>query len=249
MYLEFQFYLVYNAYQSKFKWLKYKFINYKYHKILDLIREQNSLTRKKRKFYLLKYKKKQMIKINNYLYLYKFFFFMIFVDIFYFVKKNKLKRQKLTHFLILSFINNKLFVNLLNLNKKNYLFLSSGLFIKFFEKKKSFKKNKIIKLLIAKYLRKIFLLTKIRNTSLIIKNNPTFLLEMITFLNSPIPHKFMDPVTEEIIEELTPNFTWIKFLYFIFLENSSFSNNKTKKIGRIKRKITRKLVITNRVVD
>lgn len=132
---------------------------------------------------------------------------MIFVDIFYFVKKNKLKRQKLTHFLILSFINNKLFVNLLNLNKKNYLFLSSGLFIKFFEKKKSFKKNKIIKLLIAKYLRKIFLLTKIRNTSLIIKNNPTFLLEMITFLNSPIPHKFMDPVTEEIIEELTPNFT------------------------------------------
>jgi hypothetical protein len=89
--------------------------------------------------------------------------------------------------------------------KKNYLFLSTGLFIKYFEKKKSFKKNKIIKILIAKYLRKIFLLTKTRNLILTIRKNPTFLLEMINFLNLPIIHKFANPLTEEIIEEKNSN--------------------------------------------
>ena len=153
------------------------------------------------------------------------------------------------YFLILSFLNNKIFVNLLNSKKKNYLSLSSGLFIKFFEKKKSFKKNKIIKVLIAKYLRKVFIMSRIKNIMLIVKNNPTLLPEILSFINSPIVHKFQDPLTEEIIEEKKQYTPVIKFLNFLFLENLDFSKNKTKKRGRIKRKILRKVVSSNNIVD
>lgn len=103
--------------------------------------------------------------------------------------------------MVVSFPQNRMFVNLLNSKKKNFLFLSSGLFIKFFEKRKSFKKNKTIKILIAKYLRKIFIMTRLKNIVLISKNTPSSLVDFLVFLNTPIVHKFQDPLTNDIIEE------------------------------------------------
>jgi hypothetical protein len=149
----------------------------------------------------------------------------------------------------MSFKKNRMFLNLNNFSKKNFFFLSTGLFIKFFEKKKSFKKNKTIKLLMAKYVRKIFLISKIKNTVLIIKRNPIFLLEIINFFNLPIVHKFLNPIENKIIEEEDNNFIKIKFLYFIFLENKNFSKNKQPQKGRIKRKILRKIVFENKIID
>lgn len=140
-------------------------------------------------------------------------------------------------------------MNLQNFNRKNYLFLSTGLFIKFFEKKKSFKKNKTIKMLMAKYMRKLFLISHIKNTSLIIKKTPVFLIEIINLLNSPIAHKFIDPVDNKIIEEDENDSLLIKFSYFIFLQSIDFSLNKGKKRGRIKRKILRKIVFENKITD
>lgn len=247
--LEFQLYLHYNAYQGKIKLMKRKFINYKYHKLIDLIRRKNNFNTKKRFYFLQKSWNQKSLFIFDFLYLYNFFFLNTYIDIFYSFNKIKWKKKRLIYYLILSFFNNKIFVNLLNFKKKNYLFLSTGLFIKFFEKRKSFKKNKILKILIAKYLRKIFLMSRIRNTVLIAKNNPVFLLELLSFLNLPIAHKFQDPLTDETIEEKKPIVPLIKFLYFIFLENVDFSKNKIKKKGRIKRKILRKIISTDRIVD
>jgi hypothetical protein len=140
-------------------------------------------------------------------------------------------------------------VNVLNSRKKNFLFVSTGFFIKYFENRKSFKKGKAVKLLIAKYLRKIFLLSRASNFLLIVKNNPTFLLEMLNFINIPIIHKFLDPISHKVIEEKNNDLCLIKFLYFIFLNNVNFSNNKIKKKGRIKRKIFRKLVLKDKIID
>jgi len=74
-------------------------------------------------------------------------------------------------------------------------------------------------------------------------------MEILNFLNSPIAHKFIDPIENKIIEESNDNFLWIKFIYFIFLENKDFSNNKKPQKGRIKRKILRKVTFENRVID
>ena len=101
----------------------------------------------------------------------------------------------------------------------------------------------------ARYLRKIYLLSKISQTIFIIKNTPIFLPEMLNFLNSPIAHKFTDPVTQKTIDEEKTLKPVIKALYFIFSKNKDFSKNKIKKKGRVKRKILRKIVLENRIAD
>jgi hypothetical protein len=122
------------------------------------------------------------------------------------VKFSKARRQRVFHFLIFSFTKSRLYINLQNFLKKNYLFLSTGLFIRFFERKKSLKKSKTIKLLMAKFLRKLFLISCIRNTIVIVKKNPLFFLEMMNLFNTAVPYKFVNPINEEIIEEKPTDF-------------------------------------------
>lgn len=240
----------YNAYQNNTIWLKKKYNNIKYHKMIDLIRNKViKFTFIKRKISFSIIKNIKIKKLISFLYLYNYFINSIFIDLFYFRKSINFKKNKFYYYLFLSFYKNKLFVNFKNRNKKNFLSISSGLFIKFFEKKKSFKKNKTIKLLISKYIRKIFLLTRIKNTILVVKKTPVFLMEVINLINSPIAHKFVDPVDNKVIEETNTNNILIKFLYFIFMENKNFTKNKIPAKGRIKRKILRKVVFENKIID
>lgn len=239
----------YNAYQGQFWWIRRKFINFKYHAIIAIIKEINAKMRSRSRRNFNRTVKKKTRVLHDFLYLYNYFFYSIYTDLFYLMKFIKSRRQRVRHFLILTFTANRLFVNLQNLARKNYLFLSTGLFIKFFEKKKSLKKTKTIKLLIGKFLRKIFFISKIKNATLIIKKNPLFLLEILNIFNVPIVHKFFDPVSKCITEEESSNYPWFKFLYFVFLDNKDFSNNKKKKRGRIKRKILRKLILENKIID
>lgn len=244
--------LPFNAYQYQFNFFKRKFNNIKYCKLVEVFKKLNKLMKYKYRVFLGRHKNYSPQRVNliwSYIYMYNKFFSTFYIDLYYLFQILKKKRQRMFYHLILTFNKNKLFVNLQNFKKKNYLFLSSGLFIKFFEKKKSFKKNKTIKLLMAKYIRKLFLISRIKNTILVVKKTPVFLLEIINLLNSPIAHKFVDPVEHRIIEEEDNDFLWIKFMYFIFLENKDFSLNKGKKKGRIKRKVLRKLIFENKVID
>jgi hypothetical protein len=88
-----------------------------------------------------------------------------------------------------------------------------------------------------------------QNIVLIIKNIPVFINEIINFINTPVAHKFLNPITGKDIEEQEFNFTQLKFLFFLFLENKKFSKNKTPKKGRIKRKILRKVIFENKIID
>jgi hypothetical protein len=104
-------------------------------------------------------------------------------------------------------------------------------------------------MLIAKYLRKIFLITKIKKAILLIKKTPVFFLEMLNLFSQPIPYKFVNPVDKKLIEEKTNQKPLVSFIYFIFLQNQSYVKNKINKKGRIKRKILRKIVLENQIVD
>lgn len=123
------------------------------------------------------------------------------------------------------------------------------MFIKFFEKKKSLKKNKNIKLLMAKFLRKLIYITKIKYLFFFIRNNPLHLSDFLFFLNTPIIHKYINPENGQIIEEKNANSPVFKITNFVFFKNIDFTLNKIRKKGRIKRKITRKIVISNNLTD
>lgn len=241
-------YLFYQIYQKFLLSLKFKFNNIKYLNNIKLIKEKNNFLRFRNKLSYSFFIKKKINTLITFFSLYSFFFNTIYLDIFCLIKNLK-KKNKSFFFLVMSFKKNKLFLNLLNSFKKNFINLSSGLFIKFFEKRKAFKKNKTIKILMAKYFRKLFIILKIKNLSLIVKKIPVSFSEILTFLNSPIVHKFLNPIENKIIEENDKSPLFINFLYFLFLENKNFSKNKMPQKGRIKRKILRKLTFDNKIID
>jgi hypothetical protein len=124
------------------------------------------------------------------------------------------------------------------------MFLTSGFFIKFFEKKKSMKKNKLIKLIMMRYLRKVFLYANVWKLILIIKKIPLNLNELLKIFSQVFLLKIIKKKKEKIIELGTPI-----FLNFFFLKTKVYCQNKIKKKGRIKRKITKKLIFRNHVID
>lgn len=234
----------YNIYINNFNFIKKNFNHIKYEKLLNLVKLKK-LNQNINKIILNKINNNVL---TNFILIYNFFLNSIYLDIFYFNKflKNK---NRIFFFLILSFKKKKLYINLQNNNKKNYLSISTGLFIKFFEKRKSIKKNKAIKLLMVKYLRKLFIISKINNLILVIKKTPLFINELINFLNTPIAHKYINPIDQKIIDESLNKYSSIRFSYFIFTENKNFSKNKMPSKGRIKRKILRKITFENKIID
>lgn len=185
------------------------------------------------------------INIFNYIYLYNSFFKSYLFNFFFFFNKKKFQ----PFYLLFNFSKNKFFINLLDINKKIFFFVSSGFFIKFFEKKKSFKKNKLVKILMIKFLRKILILLQIKNMIFLIKNNPVNFLELINNLNQPIVHNFLNPFSGHVFKDSFTNNLKFSFNFFIFFKNQPYTFLKKKKNGRVKRKILRKIIIENKLVD
>jgi len=104
-------------------------------------------------------------------------------------------------------------------------------------------------MILARYIRKLYLLIKFKHTIFFIKKIPTYLLEIINILNTPIIHKFLNPFSETVIEEPNTKKNIFNINYFIFFKNIDFSNNKIRQKGRIKRKVTRKMILENSIID
>ena len=153
-----------------------------------------------------------------------------------------------TKTLALNFKRNKFFPNIRHLGGYNFVFASLGMFIKFFNKAKSFIKTKTMYLVLASFLRKILIFAKFKNLILTISRIPVFLKEILTTLNEPVINVYKNPFTETLIQEknLINKF---KFSYIMFLNNKNFGNHKLKKKGRLKRKITKKIILSNRLID
>lgn len=153
------------------------------------------------------------------------------------------------YYLYLNFKSNRLYVNLLNNSSKNYLTLSVGLFLKFFKNKKSFKKNKVIKLLLMKFLRKIFLISGIKHIYLYVKKTPLFFQELCKTLTTPLITPFFNPLSKLFLSEHTKTTQPINIKYVFFINSKPFSFMKQSRFGRLKRKIMRRIVRTNRISD
>jgi len=75
-------------------------------------------------------------------YYYSFLWDQPYLDLFFSKQRYHLKDLNVPHYvLILTFRQGRLFVNLLNKYKLNYLYLSLGLFTRFFSSQKAFKKK------------------------------------------------------------------------------------------------------------
>ena len=189
-----------------------------------------------------------LIKLSN-LYLW-----LNFKSLFhFFLYLRNLSRQNVglnIYKLYFTFTSNRLFINLLNFSGKNYTSLAVGLFLKFFKNKKSFKKNKLIKLLLVKYLRKLLIVAGVKNLYLYVQKKPLFFQELCKTLTTPLVNSFINPLTSLSINEnliLKSQPFYIRYLFFKNIKPYNIMCLPRK--GRLKRKIMRRIIRTNRISD
>ena len=109
-----------------------------------------------------------------------------------------------------------------------------------------------MKFLIMRFLRKILLSLDLQSVGLVTRGVPVHIDSMIKALFRPLSHSFLNPLNGNLINE-TVNGQAIKSNIFIdsvlFLSPSPQFFQKTRKRGRIKRKIRRKIVRLASLVD
>ena len=167
-----------------------------------------------------------------------------------YLQVRKAKRLVVTHDLYMRFNKHRLIIALADEKKNNtHFFLSTGLLLKHFQRKKSIKKNKSMKLLMARFLRKLLILLRLRNIILRVRGVPLHLDIMLAMLFRPLSHFFTDPFTGQEVDEIQKKKTKLNFSAIVFTRLKPFGYQKEKKMGRVKRKIRRKLTKLNSVID
>ena len=163
----------------------------------------------------------------------------------------KSHKYEMYHDLIMKFNDHRLSLILTDhLKRRNHFVIGTGMLLKYMEgKKKSAKKSLSTKLVLMRFLRKLLLVSGLTRFELIVKGVPLFLPQLLRFLKSPLPSVITDPLTQQVIDETGDEVTKFSFERLVFLKPKPFGYQKTRKKGRIKRKIRRKIISKARVID
>ena len=85
-----------------------------------------------------------------------------------------------------------------------------------------------------------------------VRGTPLFLMQLLEMLYRPLSHAYVDPLTQTIVDESRKKRSEVyKFMFktLVFEKNKPHGPIKTRKKGRIKRKIRRKIMKTSTVID
>lgn len=147
----------------------------------------------------------------------------------------------------------KFFINLRShlLRGYNYMSIYSGLFLRFFNNKKPLRSSKLFKALMIKLLRKVLLASSVRLVNLIINRSAPIFSELYKLLLTPSIVPYINPTSKGLYNDSILNKSGTLFFVkkIIFRRTHSFTTLKTPRRGRVKRKITRRLVRKNQVTD
>ena len=133
----------------------------------------------------------------------------------------------------------------------NYLSLYSGLFLKFFKQRRPLRRSKLFKVLMVKFFRKILIQTRVYYILFTVNRASPALIEFLRLLKTPNIVPYKNPNSTKAFNDSFVNKgkTLFSITKVIFRRTHSFTNMKTPNKGRLKRKITRRLLRKNRVLD
>jgi hypothetical protein len=153
-----------------------------------------------------------------------------------------------TKALSLNFTRSRFFPTLRTVSGETYFYLSLGLLSKFLLKGKSFTKSKTVFILLASFLRKVLLFSSFKNLYLFINKTPLYFKEIMATINDSVVNVYKNPFSNNLITEKDLPNPFV-FPVIIFTNNKSYGFMKAKQKGRLKRKITKRLTMINRVLD
>jgi hypothetical protein len=157
--------------------------------------------------------------------------------------------QKIYNYvLLLNFKRLRFFPNLRTRQNEILTSLSLGLFAKYFNKGKFFLKSKIVYLVVSLFLRKIMLFANFRKLILIINRKPKYFHEILNALSETSIAIYKNPFDNSWTNE-AKLFNPFQFPYILFTNNKPYGAMKLKQRGRLKRKINRKIILINKILD
>jgi len=187
--------------------------------------------------------------VIDFLTIYHILTFKTFYRFFKFINQFNVSKKNSYYNLYFNFRFNKFFISILNSKGRLYTSLTVSIFLKFFQNKKSLKKNKLLKLLLTKYLRKLLIITNIKNIHLYIKKTPIHIYEIWNLLISPLPKPFFNPLKgTNVIESINKHYN-LNIKYVFFQKNKSYTTMKVCRKGRLKRKIQKRIIKLNQTKD
>lgn len=165
-----------------------------------------------------------------------------------FFRNNDKFKYKLSKVLVLNFKRKRFFPLIRDITGNTFFNTSLGILAKYLQKGKFFTKKKSVFLLVASLIRKMLLYSSLKDLILMVKRTPMYLQEILSLINNPVSSLYNDPFTKKEVNEfrLTNNFN---FNNIVFTTTKPYGPIKTKNKGRLKRKISKKLVLIGRVSD
>ena len=147
----------------------------------------------------------------------------------------------------------RLYINMRNQKEinYNYLSLSPGMFLKFYNNKRPLKRSKLFKLLVVKFLRKLLIAAGVVHFYVIVRRSPTLFSELFKKFMTPDINPYLLPGRKSGYDDSAHNLTKSVFstYKFIFAKTKFFGTFKDRRRGRLKRKIARRLIKKNNILD
>ena len=203
----------------------------------------------KLKLFTLNNKSNLKIKIQiffNYLNFLKKLLFhkIIFLGFYFSLHKTQIQQ----YLLLLNFKRLRFFPLIKTLTNQIFISLSLGLLAKFFQKGKFFLKSKIVYLTLTLFLRKVLIFSLFKKLILVINKKPKYFLDILTHLSSISVTQYKHPFSHDLVNENKISNPFL-FTYMIFTNNKPYGIVKTKQKGRLKRKINKKIIQLNKILD
>ena len=183
--------------------------------------------------------KHSIIYFIKYIFLLKYFYFFVYESFLYSSR----------YLIILNFKRKNFFPAIKTIHNLDLLYTSLGIFFFFIKKKKNILKSKIIYLFLINFFRKILIFLYFKIFYIQIYFIPKFFLDILNTLLDPIQKFYFNPFKSNIyINEIdwNPQF-FFHSIFFKYSINSKFK--KIKKKGRLKRKISNKIILFNKIND
>jgi hypothetical protein len=125
--------------------------------------------------------------------------------------------------------------------------ITGGVLNSITQREKKSKKSKLVRILLFKYIQKLLLFSRITSVIPFLRGSPLYWYEMIQILNSDLQPFFRDYLINLSKTTYKRYLSRISFPLVIFQYATKYSFTKIRNKGRIKRKITRKLIRTSQI--
>ena len=152
----------------------------------------------------------------------------------------------------LIFLRNRFFPQLTTYTNNNVIFNASlGVVSNYFSKKKSFLRSKSSYIILATYIRRVLVSANLSYLNLKVKGLPAHLKALIKTILTRSNSLYKDPYNIDTIKnETSSEFSFIiTFSQIVFINNKFYGIKKVKQQGRLKRKIFRRVVNLNSILD